>query len=143
MSTKFQKIIAWPVCLIFILTVTLSGISYVLCISDDGHSEIEAFCYPNCAETNEVAEIDGVNDLNNHHNDCFSCTDIKIDNPFWSKRRQNTDSNQITNFTLALIPDAIFDLNPTQNNNLQINNFYLSGNQGPPSYYIAATVLRC
>ena len=136
MNLRFQKIIALPMCLIFLIGMAFAGYSNILCISDNGHIKFKTFCLPCCGETEKICEADVPGESSN-------CSDIEPDCPLWPKRIQNIDSNHLANFISSFNTDAHLSLISAENDNSRIIMFHLAYGQSPPSYSIATTVLRC
>jgi hypothetical protein len=143
MKLQNQKIVAWPVCLIFLFGLFFVGNGAVLCIGDDGHIEFETFCIPGCDETKEVSETELSVDLKVEHIDCSNCTDIDLDSPLWSRRDQNHISEYSADATLILMPDADLVSFSTQADSHKIRTIKLAYNQNPASYSIISTILLC
>ncbi|NIR67859.1 MAG: hypothetical protein GWO10_29790 [candidate division Zixibacteria bacterium] len=138
-----QKIVIWPVCLIFLFGLFFVGNGAVLCIGDDGHIEFETFCIPGCDEANEISEIDFFIGLQSEHIDCSNCTDIDLDSPLWSRRDQNHISENSADAAAMLMPDADLVSFSTQADSHKIRTIKLAYNQNPSSYSIISTILLC
>ena len=143
MNLRLQKIVAWLMCLIFLIVLTFSGTGYVLCVGDAGHIEFKTTGRPCCGKTKEICEVNVSDDFHSEHSDCSNCSDVELVGQLWSKRIRKTDSNQLDLFASALTIDALFSLISTENGNSRITGFHLAYGQSPPSYSIATTVLRC
>lgn len=137
MNLGFQKIIAYPICLIFLIGMVFTGDSNILCISDTGHIKFETFCLPCCGEANLPDE------QQYEPEESSNCSDIELDCPLWSKRIQNIDPDHSTNFISLFNTDAHLVLISMDSGNSQIARFHLAFGQSPPSYSMAMTVLRC
>ena len=143
MNLLLQKILAWPICLIFLIGMIFAGDNNVLCIGDNGHVKFATFCLPCCGEAEEVCNVDIPDDLHNEHSDCSGSSHVELNGPLWSRRIQKTDSNQFGQFASELTINAYLSLIYPENGSSRIIKFYLAYGQSPPSYSITTTVLRC
>jgi len=143
MVLRITKIIAWPLCLIFLIGLTFSGYSDVLCISEDGQMELETLSLPCCDETGDFCEYNTSEEQHNKHNNCSSCLDVEHNNPLWTKRPQKTDFSQLIKLTFASSIDAVYSLTSIAQNNLRIIEYSQLYNQNPPSLFLTTTILRC
>ncbi|MCP4582227.1 MAG: hypothetical protein GY839_11480 [candidate division Zixibacteria bacterium] len=143
MKLGFLKITAWSMCLIFIVGLSLSGTGYVLCIGDNGHIEFETSCMNCRGEAAEICKVNVSDDAQCDHSDCTNCSDVEIEDLFWSKRIQKTDSDLPGQFIPIPTIDTIISLISIENGDSRITKFHLAYGQSPPSYTTAITVLRC
>jgi len=130
-------------CLIFLVALSFSGTAYVRCLGDNGHIEFEANYIPCCDEVAESCKINIPDESHSEHSDCFNCLDIELNNLFLSNRIQNIDSNHLANVALVFIAEAPSGSISIDSDILQNVVFQLAGNQDPPFYSMALTVLRC
>lgn len=143
MNLRLQKIIALPLCLIFLIGMAIAGNGNILCIGDNGRVKFETLCLPCCDEAEKSYEADEPNELQNEHDECCDCSDVELDYPRWSKRIQTINSDYFDGFVTALDTDAQLSLISAFNTNSQIIKFHLAFGQSPPSYTISTTVFRC
>jgi hypothetical protein len=137
------KIVAWPICIFFMLGLVFAGSGQVLCIGDNGHIEIETYCLPSCGEAEKSCEIDLPEEPHNEHSECSNCSDIELNDPLWSSRIQNDNLYDYVNFPPAHFTDGHLGLISAYKNNSQVTKFHLAFGQSPPTYFITITVLHC
>ena len=70
MMMRIKRMLIWPICLIFLLSLTLSGSGQVLCVGEDGQIKIETYCLPCCDDVEEACGLDLPEDLHDDHNGC-------------------------------------------------------------------------
>lgn len=143
MNFRPQKIIIWPMCLIFLIGITFAGDRNVLCIGDNGLVKFEALCLPCCGEAEKTGEADLPGKLHNESDEYSNCSDIDLYGLLWSKRFQKTDSNQLGQFASEPTINAHLNLTSAKNDSSRIIKFYLAFGQSPLSYFITTIVFRC
>jgi len=81
MKLQNLKISACLVCLLFIAGLSSSSFGDVLCISDNGHVEIESVCTPCCLENANSCFLSKADTAHDHHEGCDNCSDLSLDSP--------------------------------------------------------------
>ena len=143
MKLKIQKIVTWPLCIIFLIGAAFSASGEVLCIGDNGHFEFETYCLPCCGESEEFCETDMSDDQHNEHNDCSNCSDVELDNLFWSKLSPNVNTLYIVEISSSKIINSDNSFKLLKNNSSHITAYGPTHGQGPPPLFMASTVLLC
>ena len=116
MNLKLQKILVWPICLIFLIGIVLAGNYNVLCIDDKGYGKFETFCIPCCDETEKNCESVHAKESHDESDACSNCSDIEIDGQFWVKRIQTTGSDQFYKFVSEQTIETYICLVPAKDN---------------------------
>ena len=146
MNLRLLKILAWPICLIFLIGIIFAGNNNILCMGDNGSVLVETFCPPCCDQAEKTCKGNMPDELHNEPCEYSNCSDVEINGPFWSKRIQITDSNQLNAFASKLTISTYFSPISIGEDNLQILKYYLAYGQSPPIYSIislSTTVFRC
>lgn len=71
------NILTWPLCLLFISGLALTGHG-VLCLGDDGRLKVESACPPCCGMPEIECVLMDAEFGQNHHNNCADCTDLPL-----------------------------------------------------------------
>ncbi len=143
MNNKLQKILAWPICLIILVGMTIVGDSNVLCIADDGQILFETICLPCCGEAENSCEAALLGEQHGELADCSPCLDIELDSPLWTNRIEQTDFDWLGQISFELPINACANQISSKNSNSQHIKFYLAYGQSPPTFSITTTILRC
>ena len=136
------KSVVWSLCLSLLVGFIFVGNGSVLCVSEDGHVELEAECLPCCSEGEAVSEVDLSKDDHDEHADCHGCSDLSLDGPLWSQRVTSTKLVQ----TFKLLPVATLHTTISAasiDDNLFSDKIYLTFDYHPPSAALTVTCLRC
>jgi hypothetical protein len=75
MNKWSKKYLAWPMCLLFIVGLAVGSNGSILCIGDNGHTNIESICQPCCGEAEDSCDLAESNSNHDHHDECDNCTD--------------------------------------------------------------------
>ena len=97
------KLITWPLCLLFSLSLYVGNSSQVLCIGDQGHVKIEPAHLQTCCETERsipvaVLEVDA-----DPLHDCVGCSDVPLGSSQWRQRSKVTNRPIIRSFTITQV----------------------------------------
>ena len=97
MILKSQKILAWPICIVFLVGLYMSGSGNVLCIDLDGNIEIEKsglFC---CDDSEDSCKTNQADNPEEDHENCSYCTDLELCGLLWFNVKSNFDKTLIVN----------------------------------------------
>ena len=107
MNSWIKKARAWALCLFFLIGVTISGYSDVLCISDDGCVKIESICQPGYGEKDDCCFLTASADVYDHQDDCGDCLDLSLGGTTWLRKNYGSADSPIhitSLFSLSVIP---------------------------------------
>ena len=110
MKLRHQKILAWPVCLFFLLGIIFTGESTVLCIGDNGEVKFESLCFPDNCEAEKQCADDFDSDFQDQVKVCeySHCSDFAFNGPTWSRPVQKIDYSKTGQFASGYTSDTNF-----------------------------------
>lgn len=145
MNLRYQKIIAWPICLIFMIGMVFAGTGNILCVGENGQIKFETICLPYCGEVETDCVDDCHIEIQNEAGENSDCSDVELDGPLRSNRIQNLGPEFLNELFPLFTVTTTANIGSvyTDNDNLQNIIYFLASGQSPPSNSISTTVLRC
>ncbi len=143
MNLEIRKIVVWAISIVFLVGVASAAHDKVLCIDHEGQIEIGKYGFLCCSDSEDPCKTENTNNQNNDHKNCSNCVDLELDGMFWSGSRPTLNKGPIEKTTFLSIMDLDISFTRFSGISSSITTFPQVGGQGPPSSFIASTVLRC
>lgn len=142
MNSWIKKAIARALCLFFLIGVTISGYSDVLCISDDGRVKIESICQPCYIEKDACCYLAASANVHDHQDDCDDCLDLSLGEPTWLRKNTGSDNSpmHIISLSSQSVSPCFYD-NFSKYSRFAVTNAFRGHNRS--ALMISTTVLIC
>lgn len=142
MNSWIKKAIAWSLCLFFLIGVTISGYSDVLCIREDGGVKIESICQPCYIERDACCFLAVSAKVHDHQDDCDDCLDLSLGGPTWLRKNSGTVNSLMLIVSLSsLSVSPCFDNNASKYYRFNVTDSFRGQNHS--ILLISTTVLIC
>lgn len=142
MNSWIKKAIAWSLCLFFLIGVTISGYSDVLCISDGGRVKIESICQPRYGEKADCCYLAASANVHDRQDDCDDCLDLSLGGPTWLRKNSGSVNSPMLIASLSLLSvSPCFDKNSSKYHRFNVTDSFPGQNHS--ILLISTTVLIC